>query len=304
MTLRWKFAPAVFVGLAWSCHPIAADDALLVSAIMPGTDLHASLGVLESNCLQTQQFEDWSPRLPTTITDEAFVRCEMPDGVIGLSYSDGSLVLTQLQGAGIIEALTADEQAAEAPVVYAGLEIYPSAAMAVDPIADRAWLFSPAHLHAHLFLFEHPLLLDVRPASLELGSHQLLPPGVEIGVDLIAARTVLSSQCPLYEERQITPTTLPGDPHRQVQSNCFGLDVAGFPRKAEFIFGDGRLDLVWILTGAEEHARLQSRLTHLYGAQTEELENYILWPSGLALRKDVPEIMIASPEVAAALTGQ
>lgn len=303
MVLRWKFASALFVGLAWSCQPTAADDALLASAMMPGTDLQASLDVLESNCVEMEQFENQAPRLPTTVTDEAFVRCEMPHGVIGLSYSDGSLVLAQLQGTGIVEALTADQQAAEVPVIYAGLEIYLSSALAVGPAADRAWLLSPTHLHAHLFLFEHPLLMDVRSAALELGFHQLLPPGVEIGIGLTEARAVLSSQCPLYEEREITPTTLPGNPHRQIQSNCFGLDVAGFPRKAEFIFGDGRLDLVWILTGAEEQARLEDHLTHLYGAQTGELDNYILWPSGLALRQDVPEIMIASPEVAAALTG-
>ncbi|GAB5510058.1 MAG: hypothetical protein Rhims3KO_14590 [Hyphomicrobiales bacterium] len=304
MIFRTHLVPVVLIALSWFSSPALADAELLAVALTPGSALQSSIDDLEGICARLDRLDGAQPRLPTTRAEETFLRCEMSEGEIGLSYSDGFLALAQLQGPGLVEAMTGDLQDADDLVRYAGLDIYPGTALAVDRINGRAWLLSPAHLHTHLFLFEHPMLMQTAPSSTEGRSDQLLPRGLDIGADLITAGTILSAHCPHYEERHIEPVTLPGGLSEQMQIDCFGLDVAGFPRKAEFVFGDGRLDLIWILTGNEEHARMRGHLTHLYGAPLEESDTYIIWPDGWALRIDVPEIMIASPDVAAALTGR
>lgn len=304
MVLRCRTVLLVFVVLAWFSHHALADEGVLASVLVPGADLQVSNDLLRQVCLQVEQLESARPILPTTLADETFVLCALADGVVGLSYSDGALVLVQIEGASIVEAMTGDQQAAEEPVLHAGMEIYPSVALAVDRENERAWLLASSHLHAHLFLFEHPLLAEAGVLSQEPASDQLLPQGVEIGINLVAARDILGEACPFHEECQVAPPMLPGPPEQQVQLNCFGLSVFGFPRKVELIFADGRLELVWILTGAEEERRVQSHLSNLYGAHVEEHENYMVWPDGLALRRDVTEIMVASPPVAAVLVGQ
>lgn len=304
MIFRTHLVPVALIGLSWFSSPALADAELLATALTPGSGLQSSIDDLEGICARLDRFDAAQPRLPTTRAEETFLRCEMSEGEIGLSYSDGFLVLTQFQGPGLVETMTGDLQVADDLVRYAGLDIYPGTALAVDRINGRAWLLSPAHLHAHLFLFEHPMLMQIAQPSFESRSDQLLPRGLDSGADLITARTILSAHCPHYEERRIEPVTLLGGLSEQMQIDCFGLVVAGFPRKAEFVFGDGRLDLIWILTRNEEHARMRGHLTHLYGAPLEESDTYIIWPDGRALRTDVPEIMIASPDVAAALTGR
>lgn len=304
MDFRHSFLAAAISTVGLFCQPVAADNDLFSSALMIGAEFSSSMGVLEQVCLKTEQLDPAPPRLPTTENMESFVLCEMPGGAVGLSYSDGSLVLAQLQGVGLIDGFMARRQVSEEPVRYAGRDIYPSVALAVDPAMEQAWLLSPAHLHAHLFLFDHPMLADAAPRLGEAASPVLLPVGVEIGMDLTDVRALLSVQCAVHEERRIEPATLPGGPSRQVQIDCFGVDVAGFPRKVEFVFADAALELVWILTGEEEHARLLHQLTLAFGDPTQETDSYVIWPDGLALRKDVPEIMMASPEVANALIGQ
>lgn len=313
MILRAGLVFVALAGLSGSYPPASADTVLPMPVLALGSALSSSLDDLQRICIRLERFAGPSPRLPTTYDDEAFLTCQMSDGMIGLAYSDDALVLVQLRGTPLVERLTTQIEAAgieidDASVPYAGLDIFPSPALAVDPEGGRAWLLSPAHLHAHLFLFDQ-FELDVDAALSSQGADgqgvadALLPEGLEVGSELAVVRTVLSEHCPVYDERSISPPTLPGDLRSQVQIDCFGLNVAGFPRKAEFVFGDGRLDLIWILTGEEEQGRMRAYLSERYGQPVRETETYIVWGDGLVLRKDVPEVLMASPDVATTLTG-
>lgn len=51
----------------------------------------------------------------------------------------------------------------------------------------------------------------------------------------------------------------------------YGYDYAGFLRKIEAVFGDGILQVVWILTGKGEEDRLRQSLVKEFGtAQSQE----------------------------------
>lgn len=52
---------------------------------------------------------------------------------------------------------------------------------------------------------------------------------------------------------------LPHAPTTQDQVNCFGYYYAGFPRTIEAVFGDGTLELAWILTAAASACARTSR---------------------------------------------
>ena len=88
------------------------------------------------------------------------------------------------------------------------------------------------------------------------------------------------------------------DPHAQIQIDCFGIDYAGFPRKIEARFGDGRLNVVWILTGEGEEDRIRQKLKREYGNiiyKNDAWEVFHNWQ--VLLRKDKPEVLLVTPEL-------
>ena len=92
----------------------------------------------------------------------------------------------------------------------------------------------------------------------------------------------------------------------QTQIDCFGYEVAGFSRKIEFVFADGRLALAWILTGVGDEARLRELLTAQYGEAAAAVPPGLEFFPGerIALRTDKPEILVASEAVVSAFLGR
>ena len=65
------------------------------------------------------------------------------------------------------------------------------------------------------------------------------------------------------------------------------------------IFGDGVLELAWILTGKEEEDRVRQALIKAYGQPelvTDTWEAFKGWQ--IALRKDKPEVLVLSENLA------
>lgn len=88
------------------------------------------------------------------------------------------------------------------------------------------------------------------------------------------------------------------DPNAQLQLNCFGIEYAGFPRKIEARFGDGKLNMVWILTGKGEENRIREKLKTEYGEPVfvnDTWEIFDGWTVGL--RKDKPELLLLTKEL-------
>jgi hypothetical protein len=75
--------------------------------------------------------------------------------------------------------------------------------------------------------------------------------------------------------------------------------------KVEAVFGDGKLALVWILTGKPEEPRVRAALIAAYGEPITVGDDYEVFGDGsVQLRKDKPEVLFLSLELVAAWAEQ
>ena len=73
---------------------------------------------------------------------------------------------------------------------------------------------------------------------------------------------------------------LPNKPEQQVQIDCFGFPYAGFERKFEAVFGDGKLQVIWVLTGKPEESRLRALLIKDWGQPSLVNESWEVFGDG------------------------
>lgn len=130
------------------------------------------------------------------------------------------------------------------------------------------------------------------------------PGGVSIGQSLGAARPVINEACQRTEEKSYRGAMAAPAKEVQVQIDCYELEAYGRPRKVEYMFNDGVLAFIWVLVDADELADLEADLSERHGKVVYEKGSYRVFADGvIALRKDPPEILIASPEMMHDLTG-
>jgi len=105
----------------------------------------------------------------------------------------------------------------------------------------------------------------------------------------------LDSICKITDDRIITPIQLPTAKKSQSQVDCEKFQYFGKKRKAEFIFADDILDMVWILTLPEEEDTLIAGFTALYGKPTHIKEDVTFFlNNGVAVRNDPHEVLFIS----------
>ena len=111
--------------------------------------------------------------------------------------------------------------------------------------------------------------------------------------------TALSGRCAKMTTRKIDPPFLPNIQTEQMQIDCDGFEFFGKPRWAEFVIGDDSLEMVWILTEAEEEDALRAAMTEAYGAPSSVSDDMELFAAARAgLRKDKPEVLFYSHKLA------
>lgn len=118
------------------------------------------------------------------------------------------------------------------------------------------------------------------------------------GAELAAVRDGLGALCPGgLEERRFDPPEMPGTrDHRQI--DCHGFAFMGAPRTAEFVFADGRLQLLWILMEASDEARVTAGLQARFGPPAVDNAGVTAFPAGRAAwRKDKPEVLFYAPQL-------
>ena len=104
--------------------------------------------------------------------------------------------------------------------------------------------------------------------------------------------------CPMLNIETIEQPWLPNKPTSQIQINCVGYEYAGFPRRIEAVFGDGVLEVVWILTGKNEEDRVRQALVEAFGAAEIVGDVWEVFEGQrVALRKDKPEILMISEKM-------
>jgi tetratricopeptide (TPR) repeat protein len=127
----------------------------------------------------------------------------------------------------------------------------------------------------------------------------LKPNVIRYGATVAEMQTALAGLCKTMKTRRIEPTDLPYVKVKQVQIDCDGFAFLGKPRRAEFVFRDDSLELVWIITSAEERASILRAMADANGAPTQRNNRYVAFANNrTALRLDRPGVLFYSERLA------
>ena len=136
-------------------------------------------------------------------------------------------------------------------------------------------------------------------AQVSVAKDDFKPKSINFSTGLEAYQSELGAHCDSVTVHRFDPPELPGTDREHLQLDCEGFDFWGKPRLAEFVFRDGKLALVWILTSPEEEAVLESELKKTYGQASHTSGDFTAFSAyQAALRKDVPEVLFYSPDMA------
>lgn len=233
-----------------------------------------------------------SVRFPLAEHTEQHVTCvdlELPAGQIAsavLVLADDRLKMVEAKG-GAVQTLLGDRTDASP---YPGWQVFDGGERFADPESDTVWLLSEEALHPHLFLWPGP---DPDKATDAVSAS--LPDFIQFGSKLESSTPLFEASCPAMAIREIEDIWLPHGPRMQTQIDCLGVDFAGYPRKLEAVFGDGVLELVWILTAKPEEERVRQALVDAHGPPSQVSASWEVFEGGrIALRKDVPEVLAIS----------
>lgn len=140
-------------------------------------------------------------------------------------------------------------------------------------------------------------LLALAWASAAHAAPFVRPPEVVWGASLEQTKSALAGKCATMTARRIDPPFLDVIKDRQMQVDCEGFVFQGRPRHAEFVIGDDRLGMVWIMTTPEEAAGLLQSMTAAYGPPDHDNARYHAFAAhGAALRLDRAEVLFYGPE--------
>jgi len=124
------------------------------------------------------------------------------------------------------------------------------------------------------------------------------PSEVRFGATTSQIAASLAGKCTPMTTRRIDPPFLPRIRDKQLQIDCEGFMFFGKPRHAEFVIGDDRLQMVWIMTGADEDAALLQAMTAAYGAPDRRNKTYDAFTAQrAALRLDRHEVLFYAPDL-------
>jgi hypothetical protein len=275
-----------------------------LSGLAFGDGVEIARATLAPDCRSISTFDLSAPRLPIAAESESELICRRytsPGGLnldmIVLRFADGGLAMVEARGQEVKQLLSPDIETME----YAGYIGYiePDEAVVVD--GEVAWVVTAENMHSHPFLGSTPIVTEEGSPSASATAHK--PPDLVFGASLDQIRETFVPQCARAVEREISPPGLPNQPEKQTQIDCLGFPYAGFPRKVEAVFADGELALVWILTGKQEEPRVRDALIAAYGDPVRVGDDSEVFGDGtVVLRKDKPEVLFLSAELAPAFT--
>lgn len=123
------------------------------------------------------------------------------------------------------------------------------------------------------------------------------PDVIAFGANVNHMAQALDNKCTSITTRETQPFMPIHE--KQHQIDCEGFAYFGAARKAEFVFGDDSLILVWILTEKSEEAELEMAFKERYGTPTHETAAFTAFADdNAAVRKDIPEALFYSQAIA------
>ncbi len=277
-----------------ACHAAPAD--LLPGVVMEQSTSDA-LEAMNAWCPDSTIEEFKKPSFPLAGENERwaiFEGCEdapLQFETLAMVFADGSLAHLEARG---IDPAAVSPALGEADGVYLGIENRFSGTVWLDGSGNRLVWLAPDAVHPNLFAWSSPQL-DPRPPA---PRSTLVPSLLNFAANLETLRPIFESTCGKVSVLENERVWLPSQPDQQVQIDCFGLPYAGFERKIEAVFGDGKLQVIWVLTGKAEEARLRRQLEEDWGAPSLVNDTWEVFGQGrISLRKDKPELLILSDEM-------
>jgi len=130
-------------------------------------------------------------------------------------------------------------------------------------------------------------------------SHDIAQPEeISFGASLSQMSASLEDNCTTANVRHFDPPKIQNvTTHDQI--DCDGFDYFGAPRRAEFVFMDDRLALVWILVEQEDLPALEAAFVSAHGEPSHvgpEVKGFA--SARAAVRSDVPEALYYWEEIA------
>ena len=121
------------------------------------------------------------------------------------------------------------------------------------------------------------------------------PEVMEFGKSMAEIKQTLGPLCDSILERLNEPIQLPTAQKSQSQLDIYGFVFEGKKRNVELIFADDQLDIVWILTEAEEEEEFITAFTKQFGNPTHKLESITFFVDhGAAVRNQPHEVLFIS----------
>ena len=305
-TIRQRLLAAAALSLALAGAAALADPLSAIDPVLAmGTGDAALETLLQQRCDTLERIDVATPRFPLAAESETHFVCDGLDMASGARldravFTLGDGVLVQFNATGGAAALT---QAGEGQD-FRDFTAWPAAGVLIDSASDTVWVLNPDGLHTNLFMWRHPALdgaalPEAQPLSF------VMPAEIRLGETMEILAPEIEAACAFTRTFEDEPN-LPTGNTTQTQIDCFGYDVAGFDRKIEFVFADGRLALAWILTGVGDEARLRELLSSQYGEPAAAVPPGLEFFPGerIALRTDRPEILVPSDAVVSAILGR
>ena len=238
-------------------------------------------------------------RFPQSSTHEVHLRCQgltLIDGRVAgdamFTFADDALVMIETRGAP--DAIRPDTD----PVAeIAGFEAFMPQMILINQETGRAWWLATPPLIALALSWDNPAWTDDHPSAPD--APYIIPPEIIFGAALADIERNVTDLCDITQVRNIDKIWLETQPALQQQLDCYGAEIGGYPRKLEFVFGDGVLEQMWILFGPGDIDRLRVSLTAKYGPPIHVDDQYEAFDDWrIAIRKDVPEILMGSERLA------
>ena len=277
----------------------AAQDIPVAGVTFGQAEAEASAHIRNA-CQAVTRIDVADTRFPAASDTEVHLRCSdltLANGASGgdaiFTFADDQLMLVDARG----EANNF-RPGPDPAFQIEGFDIYMPDQLVVHTAANRVSLFAtfpgaPLALH-----WDNPAW--TQDAITAPSGPFFLAPEIVFGTDRSAMTEILEESCELALGRPIETVWLATAPAEQFQIDCYGYEMAGYPRKFEFIFGDDTLQQVWLMFDTGDIPRIRAFLTAEYGAPIHVDEQYEIFDDyRLALRKDIPEIRYVSDEIAA-----
>jgi hypothetical protein len=169
------------------------------------------------------------------------------------------------------------------PVINSNEQIVGLVSMGYFNEEEQRMVFQPASVNYFKEVIDQENAKWEKPAFMEFGS------------SLNEVKEFLETNQYKYDQKSIEPIELPTAKESQIQLDVKGIPYGGKKRFVELIFADKVLEMVWVLTEAEEEEIIKKYFKRVYGEPTHILPGaWFHLNDGVGLRNEPHEVAFIS----------